>query len=90
MQAGGAEALGRGVEVSVDDIGREHVLGVGVRVAEEVGERDGGEGVVVAEGTFVEFYHCEVCFGAVGIIAGDTLRAGGLLDEVWVDRLVWG
>lgn len=66
--------MGRGVEVSVDDIGREHVLGVGVRVAEEVGERDGGEGVVIAEGAFVEFHHYEVCFGAVGTIVGDVSR----------------
>jgi hypothetical protein len=44
------------VDVSVDDIGCEDMTGVGVRVAEEIGERDGGKGVVVGEFVFEELH----------------------------------
>ncbi len=60
VQSGGAEALADGVEMAVDDISGEHMGSIGVRVAEEVGEGDGGEGVVVVEGVGVEFDHCIV------------------------------
>lgn len=58
MEAGGGEALGGGVEGARDDVCGEDVGGVGVWVAEEVGEGDGGEGVVVGVGCGVEFDHC--------------------------------
>ena len=62
MQTRGVEGLGDGVVEAVDGVGGEDVGGVGVRVAEEVGEGDCGEGVVVGGGAFVEFGHgfCDV------------------------------
>ena len=41
----------------INDVGRENVCGVRVRVAQVVGETDGGEGVVVAVCRRVEFNH---------------------------------
>jgi len=50
------KTLGVWIDVSVDDIGCEDMARVGVRVAEEVGKRDGGEGVVVGESVFEELH----------------------------------
>ncbi len=52
----------------VDDIGGEDVGCVGIRVAEEVGECHGGEGVVVAERAFIEFHHCRYRLGYGGVV----------------------
>lgn len=43
--------------MTVDDIGRQHVSCVRIGVSEEVGEADGGEGVVIIEGAFIKLYH---------------------------------
>jgi len=58
VDARGGEAAGDGIDVAVDHIGGEDVGAVGIGVAEKVCEGDGGEGVAVGEGGFVEFYHC--------------------------------
>lgn len=57
MQARSVEGLGCGVEMSGNDVCGGNVVGVGVWVAEEVGEGYGFEGVGVVEGGFVEFDH---------------------------------
>ena len=57
MEARGIEALVVGIEMTVYDIGREHVFRIGVRVSEEVGQADGGKREVIAEGAFIEFDH---------------------------------
>lgn len=57
MQACGTESLGDGVKILVDDVGRQDVGCVRIRVAKEVGEADGGKGVIVVEGVLVELDH---------------------------------
>lgn len=57
MQTDGGQALGFRVVVARDGVGGGDVAGVGVGVAEEVGEGDGGEGVVVGVVCRVEFDH---------------------------------
>lgn len=57
MKPCGGEALGGGVERAGDYVCGENVRGVGVWVAEEVGEGDGGEGVVIGVVCGVEFDH---------------------------------
>ena len=58
------QALGEGVKGAGDDVCGEDVGGVGVWVAEEVGEGDGGERVSVGLVGGVEFDHCVfVSFG---------------------------
>jgi len=61
VQADGRQTLGFRVEVAGDGVCRGDVAGVRVRVAQEVGEGDGGEGVVVGVFFAVEFDH----FGGV-------------------------
>lgn len=58
METGRVQALGDRVESAGDHVGGEHVGGVGVRIAEEVGEGDGGEGVVVGCVGGIKFDHC--------------------------------
>ena len=43
--------------MTVDDIGREHVSCVRVRIAKEVGKAHGWEWVIIIEGAFEEFDH---------------------------------
>lgn len=57
MNSRGGKAAGFGVDGAINYVGGENVRGVGVWVAQEVGEGDGGEGVVVGVGGFVEFDH---------------------------------
>ena len=57
MEADGRQALGFRVEVPGDGVGGGDVAGVGVWVAEEVGEGDGAEAVVVGVVAAVEFDH---------------------------------
>lgn len=57
MEARGIEALVVWIEMTVYDIGREHVFRIGVGVSKEVGQADGGERVVIAERAFIEFDH---------------------------------
>ena len=45
------------VECTVDDIGREHVSRVWIRIAEEIGEGHGWKGVVIVEEAFVKLDH---------------------------------
>ena len=98
MQPHGVQALGRGVEVSRDDVRGEDVGGVGVRVAEEVGEGDGGEGVLVGVGGGVEFYHGGGAWGGMGwrsrwglLFVGACEREGGMIaswgELGWFDGL---
>jgi hypothetical protein len=47
METGGLQALRSRIEGAFNDIGAEDVGAEWIRVAEEVGEGDGGEGVVV-------------------------------------------
>lgn len=42
-----------------DNIGGEHVCAIRIRISQKVCERYRGEGVVVGEGGFVEFNHCQ-------------------------------
>lgn len=58
MQAHGGQALGFGVEVALDGVCGGDVAGVGVWVAQEVGEGDGAEAVVVGVVGGPEFDHC--------------------------------
>lgn len=46
------------VDGARDRVGGEDVRGIGIGVAEEVGEGYGWEGIVVGIGGFVEFHHC--------------------------------
>ena len=57
MQTGGAQALGKRVKVTIDHIGGEHVSGVRIRVAEEVGETDGWKWIFILEGVLIELHH---------------------------------
>ena len=57
MEADGRQALGFRVEVPGDGVGGGDVARVGVWVAEEVGEGDGAEAVVVGVVAAVEFNH---------------------------------
>lgn len=57
MEARSIEALVIWIEVTVYDIGREHVFRIGVGVSKEVGQADGRERVVIAERAFIEFDH---------------------------------
>ena len=59
VQAHGGETLGAGIVGALDGVGAGDVAGVGVRVTEEVGEGDGGEGVGVVVGRRVEFHHVD-------------------------------
>jgi hypothetical protein len=54
-----------GIEIPVNDISAEDMFGVRVWVAEEVGEGDGREGVVVVTCLRVYFHAC-VGVGGVG------------------------
>ena len=47
MQTGSVQPLRRRIEFPLNDIARDDVLAVRVRVAEEIGEADGREGEVV-------------------------------------------
>jgi hypothetical protein len=58
VQAHGREALGVRVEVALDGVCGGDVAGVGVWVAQEVGERDGAEAVVVGVVRGPELDHC--------------------------------
>lgn len=60
VQAGGAEGAGLGIEGTVENVSGDYVGGVGIGVAEEVGEGYGWEGVGVGAGGVVEFDHCVV------------------------------
>jgi len=72
VQADGRQTLGFRVEVAGDGVCRGDVAGVRVRVAQEVGEGDGGEGVVVGVFFAVEFDH----FGfAAAAAAGEGFNA---------------
>lgn len=57
MQADGGEALGGRVVVSINGVRGGDVAGVGVRVAEEVGEGGFAEVVVVGVRGAEEFHH---------------------------------
>ena len=57
MKSGSSELLLRGIELTVDDVRREHVSCVRVWVAKEVGEAHGREGIVIVEEAFIEFDH---------------------------------
>ena len=46
--------------MSLDHVGGEDVSAVWIRVAEEVGEADGGKRIVVAVGRGVEFDHLAI------------------------------
>ena len=45
------------VERALNHVCREHVFRVRIRIAEEVGQTDGREGVIVGVGAGVEFDH---------------------------------
>jgi len=60
MQSDGGQALRLRIEVSRDGVGREHVCGVRIRVAEKVGEGDGGKRVRIRVSGRVEFDHVGV------------------------------
>lgn len=77
MNARGAQAASLGVDMAVDHVAGEDMRAVWVWVAEEVGEGDGGEGVVVGEVGVEIFYHC----GGGKELFSSTLRSelGGLV-----------
>lgn len=83
MQAHGCQALGVRVEVPLDRVGGGDVARVGVGVAQEVGQRDGREAVVVGVVLGVEFDHFEGCEGGEGggVLSGfllaDASEGGG-------------
>lgn len=56
MQTYGVKTLSVWIDVPVDDIGCEHMTRIWVRVAEEVGKGDSGEGVVVGEFVLEELH----------------------------------
>lgn len=57
MDSEGVQSAGGGVDGARDYVRREDMSGVGVRIAEEVGEGYGGKGVVVGEGGLKELDH---------------------------------
>jgi hypothetical protein len=60
------------------------VSGVGVRVAEEVGKGDGGEGVVVGEGGAVDLHHWDWIVKANYCRKRDKMnRLGGIVWRGW-------
>lgn len=78
------EGLGFRVEMTVDDIGRDDVGRVWIRIAKEVGQSDGGERVVVSVGAVVEFHHLErlrIFDGNVGREEMDLRKKGGGMDD---------
>ena len=60
------------VDGARDRVAGEHVRAVRIRVAEEVGQCNGGEGVVVGVGGFVELHHIEG--SKLRIVRGVLLR----------------
>jgi hypothetical protein len=50
------EALGGRIDITVDHVGSQDMAGVGIRVAEEVGERNGREGVVIGVHIFEKLH----------------------------------
>lgn len=58
MDARCAQPARFGVDMAIDHVAGENMGAVWVWISEEVGEGDGGEGVVVREVGVVEFYHC--------------------------------
>jgi len=57
VDAQGVQLAGDGVDMPRNHVRGEDVGGVGIWVAEEVCERNGGEGVIVGEGGFIELNH---------------------------------
>lgn len=57
MKPGSMQSLGGGVDIAINDIGCQHMARVRVRIAEKIGEGDGGEGIVVVE-IVLEELHC--------------------------------
>lgn len=78
MNSRGGKAAGFWVDGAINYVGGENVRRVGVRVAQEVGEGDGGEGEVVGVGGFVEFDHCGDGFDYVE----DLMHEGSEVLEV--------
>lgn len=50
------QAVGFGIDVAINDIGCQDMFGVRIRIAEEISERNGGEGVVVGGNELEEFH----------------------------------
>jgi len=72
VEADSRQALGLRVVVAGDGVGGEHVSGVRVGVAEEVGERDGRERVRVRLVGGVELDH-----GDVVVVESESVGVGG-------------
>lgn len=69
MQAHSGQALSLGVECALDGVCGGDVAGIGVWVAQEVGERDGAEAIVVGVVGGVEFDHgCGCGCGGLGVL----------------------
>lgn len=58
-----------GIDTPRDHIGGEHMRAVRVWVSQEVGEGNGGKGIIVCEGRLVEFHHYGWTCGVKGICA---------------------
>lgn len=57
MESRGAQPASGGVDLSVDDVRREHVCAIRIGVAEEVGKSYSWKRVIVGIMRVVKFYH---------------------------------